>query len=65
MQVSIKEKILHKFLEKKVQTDWGGVKGWRGWGGTYQVASLRFLSVLFDKQNLNLTLGQTDTKAPL
>lgn len=32
MQVSIKEKILHKFLEKKVQTDWGGVKGWRGGG---------------------------------
>lgn len=32
---------------------------------TYPVAPLPFLSVLFDKQNLNLTLGQTDTKGPL
>lgn len=65
MQVSIKEKILQKFLEKKVQTDWGGVKVVEGWwkggggGGTYQVASLPFLSVLFDKQKFEFN-SRTD-----
>lgn len=50
MQVSIKEKILHKFLEKKVQTDWGGVKGWLGGGGLTKLLRFVFyLSFLISK----------------
>lgn len=72
-RVAVKKYINHGFpgKKKRIRVRIGGRKKKKGVETfhltvpTYQVAPLPFLSVLFDKQNLNLTLGQTDTKGPL